>query len=91
MISFLVELIPLLIMIYKEYYSQKAQADAENQAFTLDQATKLAIVNAAVDKWNSANSDNSTGASNAWDAADLDAQGKSEPVIPETKDDKPSS
>lgn len=84
MITFLVQIVPLIIMIYKEYYSAKAQADADNKKFELDQAAIKAIVDAAVDQWNQANLGNSMGAANAWDKADQDGE-KTEPAIDPTK------
>lgn len=78
--AFLAGIAPLFLMLYKEYCSAEAKAQAEDKAFNLDQAILKTIVESAVSKWNDANESKTKEAANAWDAADSDADSNIDPT-----------
>ena len=72
MISLLIQFLPLILLVYKEFLSGAAQAKAEGKAFTLDQAKLHALVATAMQKQIDQATHDSAGAGSGWDAADKD-------------------
>lgn len=70
--GFVTAIIPLLLLLFNEFFSAQARARAANEKFVIDQAALKKIVDEAVNKWNSQNAKDSGGAGNAWDNADSD-------------------
>lgn len=68
--TFLVAIVPLILMIFQEFFSAQAKAKEEDRKFVIDQALLKQIVDTAVNNWNAQNAKDSSGASDAWDSAD---------------------
>lgn len=74
MMTLIVAIIPLVLLIFKEFFSAQADAKAANVKFTLDQETLQKIVNSALQKQVARMAADSQGVANAQDAADADAK-----------------
>lgn len=74
MIAALIALIPLITLIFKEFFSAQSRARAANQAFVLDQATFQKIVTNALNQQLMRMALDSQGVGSAQDAADNDAK-----------------
>lgn len=70
--AFIVSVVPLILLIFQEFFSAQARAREANRKFELDQETMKKLVDSAVQKWNDKNAKDSAGAGNAWDKADGD-------------------
>jgi hypothetical protein len=71
-LSLIGSIIPLLLLIFQEFFSAQGRARQANEKFTLDQEKLKEIVGIAVERWNERNAQDSVGAGSAWDQADQD-------------------
>lgn len=63
-------LMPLVVMIFKEYFSAEARAREAGRVFTMNQTTLKQIVDAAISKTIANLPTESAGQGAAWDAVD---------------------
>lgn len=71
-LSFAVSIVPLIYLLFQEFFSAQARAREQDKEFQIDQANLKLIVDAAVQKWVEKSAKDSADASNAWDRADED-------------------
>lgn len=72
MIGLIGSILSLVILIFQEYFSQKAKSQAADQKWQMDQTTFQGIVNTALQKQALKMAQDSAGAASGWDAADAD-------------------
>lgn len=70
--EFVLAIVPLMLLLFKEFFSAKARARAADEVFKVDQATLKKIVDSAVQGWIQKNAADSAKAGDAWDQADKD-------------------
>lgn len=80
----LVAIIPLMLLIFKEFFSAQARAREAGEKFQLDEKTRRAIADAAVKKWIDSNAKDSGDAGDAWDNADGVKRGGSDQSPPKS-------
>jgi hypothetical protein len=71
-LEFAKELVPLVVLIFKEFFSAQAREREADRVFKIDQDNLRKIVDAAMQKWTERAAKDSIGAGNAWDIADED-------------------
>ena len=82
----LATIFPLLLLIFQEFFTAQARAREEGKAFVLDETTRRAIANAAVQKWIDRSAQDSAQAGNAWDKADEESKTPDRGPGPSTSD-----
>lgn len=68
--AFIVSVVPLVLLIFQEFFSARARARKANEEFVLSQTELKALVDAAVTKWHSGNAKDSGDAGKTWDEID---------------------
>lgn len=77
-LEFAVSIIPLIYLLFKEYFSAEAKAKEENRKFKLDQVVLQQITQDAFQKWIDRSAKESTDMGDSWDAADASFEKRDE-------------
>jgi len=72
--AFITAVVPLILLLFQEFFSAKAKAAEADKKFELDEAKFKTLVDAAMKKWIAKNAKDSAGISSGWDSADGEAK-----------------